>query len=139
MFARLLAVPASLAELDRALDRVAAAEPWFVQIVGEPGIGKSRLLAELCRRGETRGHLVLEGRAAEFERDIPFGLIVDALNDFVGSLEPATLRALDEDVLVELALDLPVPAPAQSADRARRVRAPSATGCTTRSETCSSG
>ena len=96
-----------LAELDRALDRVAAAEPWVVQIVGEPGIGKSRLLGELCRRGETRGHLVLDGRAAEFESDIPFGLIVDALNDFVGSLAPATLRALDEDVLCELASIFP--------------------------------
>ncbi len=96
-----------LAELDRALDRVAAAEPWVVQIVGEPGIGKSRLLGELCRRGETRGHLVLDGRAAEFESDIPFGLIVDALNDFVGSLAPATLRALDEGVLCELASIFP--------------------------------
>ncbi|MGZ6639332.1 MAG: ATP-binding protein, partial [Solirubrobacteraceae bacterium] len=91
-----------LVELDRALDQLAAGEAWLVQIVGEPGIGKSRLLAELCCRGEDRGYLALEGRAAEFERDIPFGLIVDALNDYLGSLEPAMLRALDEDVLAEL-------------------------------------
>ena len=95
------------AELDRALDRLAAGAPWFVQIIGEPGIGKSCLLAELCRRGADRGYLVLDGRAAEFERDIPFGLIVDALNDYLGSLEPAMLRALDEDVLRELALIFP--------------------------------
>ena len=61
----------------------------MVQIVGEPGNRKSRLLAELCCRREDRGYLALEGRAAEFERDIPFGLIVDALNDYLGSLEPA--------------------------------------------------
>ena len=36
-----------LAELDRGLDRLGAGKPWFVQIVGEPGIGKSRLLLEL--------------------------------------------------------------------------------------------
>ena len=96
-----------LRELDVALDRLAAKEPWFVQIIGEPGIGKSRLLAELCRRGEARGYLVLDGRAAEFERDIPFGLIVDALNDYLASLEPAMLRALDEDVLRELASIFP--------------------------------
>jgi ATP/maltotriose-dependent transcriptional regulator MalT len=96
-----------LAELDRALDQLAAGEPWFVQIVGEPGIGKSRLLAELCRRGEARGYLVLDGRAAEFERNIPFGLIVDALNDYLGSLEPAMVRALDEDVLRELSSIFP--------------------------------
>ncbi len=96
-----------LAELDLALDRLAEKEPWFVQIIGEPGIGKSRLLAELCRRGAARGYLVLDGRAAEFERDIPFGLIVDALNDYLAALEPARLRALDEDVLCELASVFP--------------------------------
>jgi len=96
-----------LAELEAALDQLAAGDPWCVQIVGEPGIGKSRLLAELCRRGEDRGYLVLNGRAAEFERDIPFGLIVDALNDYFGSLEPAVLRALDEDVPRELAAIFP--------------------------------
>ena len=116
-----------LAELDGALDQLAAGEPWFVQIVGEPGIGKSRLLAELCRRAEARGYLVLDGRAAEFERDIPFGLIVDALNDYLGSLEPAMLRALDEDVMRELASTFPslprqerhVPRPGEGAERYR--------------------
>ncbi len=96
-----------LAELDGALDQLAAGEPWCVQIVGEPGIGKSRLLAELGRRGEDRGYLVLSGSAAEFERDIPFGVMVDALNDYFGSLEPALLRALDEDVPRELAAVFP--------------------------------
>jgi ATP/maltotriose-dependent transcriptional regulator MalT len=96
-----------LGELDGALARLARGEPWFVQIVGEPGIGKSRLLGELCLRGEQRGYLVLEGQAAEFERDIPFGLIVDALNDYVGALEPAILRALDADAVQELASIFP--------------------------------
>jgi ATP/maltotriose-dependent transcriptional regulator MalT len=96
-----------LGELEHALGQVGHGEPWSVQIAGEPGIGKSRLLEELCRRAETRGYLVLEGRSAEFERDIPFGLIVDALNDFVGSLAPPTLRSLDEDVKLELATVFP--------------------------------
>ena len=96
-----------LAELEGALDRLAAGAPWCLQIAGEPGIGKSRLLLELCRRAEDRGYLVLNGRAAEFERDIPFGLMVDALNDYFGSLEPAVLRALDDDVPQELAAIFP--------------------------------
>jgi ATP/maltotriose-dependent transcriptional regulator MalT len=105
-------------DLDDALDQVAHGEPWSVQIAGEPGIGKSRLLAELCRRAEARGYLVLEGRAAEFERDIPFGLIVDALNDYLGSLEPSTLRALDEHVVSELASTFPsLPRPDAAGDR----------------------
>src|SRR5689334_12124273 len=96
-----------LAELDEALDQVARGEPRFLQIVGEAGIGKSRLLAELARRGESRGCLVLDGRAAEFEQDLPFGLIVAALNDYLGSLDPAMLDGLDQDELRELASTFP--------------------------------
>ena len=96
-----------LAELDEALDQVAGGEPRFLQIVGEAGIGKSRLLAELARRGEGRGCLVLDGRAAEFEQDLPFGLIVAALNDYLGSLDPAMLDGLDQDELRELASIFP--------------------------------
>ncbi|MGH3965983.1 MAG: AAA family ATPase [Pseudonocardiaceae bacterium] len=47
-------------------------------VAGEPGIGKTRLLAELCARGQDRGYTVLSGRAAEFERDLPFGVFVAA-------------------------------------------------------------
>ena len=31
----------------------------------------------------TRGHLVLSGRAAEFEGELPFGLFADALDDWL--------------------------------------------------------
>jgi predicted ATPase len=73
-----------LAEIERGLDRVESGEPWSVQLVGKPGIGKTRLLAELCVRAEQP----LDGRAAEFERDIPFGVVVDALNDYFGDSIP---------------------------------------------------
>jgi ATP/maltotriose-dependent transcriptional regulator MalT len=96
-----------VSEIEGSLDRLESGQPWLVQIVGEPGIGKSRLVSELCRRGEDRGYLVLDGRAAEFERDIPFGLVVDALNDYLGSLEPALLRAMDDGLIAELASVFP--------------------------------
>ncbi len=96
-----------VAELDLALDRLAAGDPWVVQLVGEPGIGKSRLLAELGRRAEQRGYLVLDGRAAEFERDVPLGVIVDALNDYLGGLEPAFLSSLGDDTVAEIASIFP--------------------------------
>ncbi|MFL6016330.1 MAG: AAA family ATPase, partial [Gaiellaceae bacterium] len=55
-----------LAELE--LGRAAAA----LQVIGEPGIGKTRLLAELAARADARGLLVLSGSATELERDLPF-------------------------------------------------------------------
>src|SRR5271168_3817740 len=53
-----------VAELERAVDRVLSGVPYVLEIVGEPGIGKSRLLAELARHAAKRGFMVLAGRAA---------------------------------------------------------------------------
>ena len=116
-----------LAELDRALGRLANRQPWVIQLVGEPGIGKSRLLAELAQRAEARRCLVLIGRAAEFEQDVPFGAIIDALNDHLGALDSAVVRALQPQVLQELAQVVPslsgfadhTSAPRSQADRYR--------------------
>src|ERR687894_584066 len=78
------------AALTAAQDGTAAA----VELVGEPGIGKSRLLAELAGRAGSRGQLVLEGRASELERDLPFWLFADALDEYVAGCDPHRLRRL---------------------------------------------
>ena len=96
-----------LAELDLGLDRLGAGKPWFVQIAGEPGIGKSRLLLELARRAEERGYLVLAGRAAEFEQDLPFAVLRDACNDYLGSINRQLRASLRADTLSELAAVFP--------------------------------
>jgi DNA-binding NarL/FixJ family response regulator len=84
-----------LAELDQG--RAAG-----VELVGEPGIGKTRLLAELAARAEARGHLVLSGSASELERDLPFWVFVDALDAYVQALDARRLELLDEGVRAEL-------------------------------------
>jgi len=89
-----------LADLDRG--RWAA-----VEVVGEPGIGKTRLLTELASRADDRGHLVLWGSASELERDLPFWVFVDALDEYVQGLSPWRLEALDDDVRTELAYVFP--------------------------------
>ena len=73
-----------------------------VALVGEPGIGKTRLLAELAARSDARGHLVLSGSASELERDLPFWVFVDALEEYIQALDPRVFASLDEDVRTEL-------------------------------------
>jgi DNA-binding CsgD family transcriptional regulator/tetratricopeptide (TPR) repeat protein len=74
-----------------------------VELVGEPGIGKSRLLAEVAGRADTHGRLVLAGSASELERDLPFAVFVDALDEYLRGLDLSRMEHLDEDVLTELA------------------------------------
>lgn len=69
-----------------------------VALVGEAGIGKSALLAELRERALADGLLVLEGRAAEHDRDVPFGVVVDALDEHVGTLNPARLATIGPEL-----------------------------------------
>ena len=95
-----------------------------IELVGEPGIGKTRLLAELEARADRQGCLVLAGSASELEADLPFGVFVDALDEYLHALEP---RRLDE-LAPELGAGLPVAAP-------RRRASQSATACTAPSAT----
>jgi ATP/maltotriose-dependent transcriptional regulator MalT len=93
--------------LEQTLRDVDAGQARAVALRGEPGIGKSRLLAELATRAEARGHLVLAGRAAELERDVPFALLVDALDHYLATRERRELAGLGEEQLAELAAALP--------------------------------
>ena len=84
---------AELARMDAALDALAGdGAPAVIEISGEAGIGKTHLLEELCDRAERRGYLVFRGRAAEFERSVPFAPVVDALDAYLASLDPRRLK-----------------------------------------------
>jgi ATP/maltotriose-dependent transcriptional regulator MalT len=45
---------------------------------------------------------VLSGSASEFERELPFWVFVDALDEYLEALEPRRRNALDEEVLADL-------------------------------------
>jgi ATP/maltotriose-dependent transcriptional regulator MalT len=92
-----------LATLERAFDRVESGRPLAIELAGVAGIGKTRLLREVTRRAETRGQLVLSGSASELERDLPFSVFVDALDEYLGGLDRRSLAGLDESVQGELA------------------------------------
>ena len=96
-----------LGEFDRALSELDRGRPAALELAGGPGIGKSRLLAELISRADARGHLVLSGTAAELERDLPFWVFVDAIDEYLQSLEPRRRDALDDEIRSALALVFP--------------------------------
>ena len=63
------------------LDRVLAGAPGqLVAVDGEPGIGKSRLLAELAERAAAAGCVVVGAAASEFEDDLPYAVWTEALD-----------------------------------------------------------
>jgi DNA-binding CsgD family transcriptional regulator/tetratricopeptide (TPR) repeat protein len=69
-----------LAELERALAAARAGRGATVLVVGEAGIGKTRLAAEVARRALAEGFEVLLGRAIDvIGTELPFQLFVDAL------------------------------------------------------------
>ncbi|MEU1192457.1 ATP-binding protein [Streptomyces sp. NPDC005859] len=81
------------AELDRfdavLADLGRAGAVSAVDISGEPGIGKSRLLIEVCARARRAGFTLLRGRATEYEQHVPFQVFTDALADAVFETAPS--------------------------------------------------
>src|SRR5918998_4805751 len=110
--------------VDELLDEAVASRPRIAFVTGEPGIGKTSLLNHLSRSAEDRGCLALRGSAAEFEQELPFGLIVDALDEYLGSLDPRAFSRLAADDLSEIAGVFP----------ALRTLAPGSPGPTTAAE-----
>ncbi|MET0510740.1 MAG: AAA family ATPase [Thermoleophilaceae bacterium] len=98
---------AEVGSLDGAVAELDGGEARALLVVGEPGIGKTRLLGELGTRADARGFIVLSGSASELERDLPFWVFVDALDEYVAGLDPRRLESLDGEVRTELARVLP--------------------------------
>ncbi|MFC8084232.1 AAA family ATPase [Streptomyces sp. NPDC057340] len=82
-----------LASLDTLLDASGDDGPTVVDVTGEPGIGKSRLLGRFTRRARQRGYVVLRGRATEAERSSPLQPFTDALTD-LGAQEARSIPVL---------------------------------------------
>ena len=100
---QLVGRPTELDAFDQLLADLEQGLAGAIELVGEPGIGKTRLLAELAERVDRRGQLVLTGSASELERDLPFWVFVDALDEYAEGLDPRRLGGLDGQARAELA------------------------------------
>ncbi len=79
-----------LAGLRKLLDEAAeTGHPRFALIVGEPGIGKSRLLAEFARRLDERPEVVTwrQGRCLPFGSNVTFWALSEIVRDSAGVLD----------------------------------------------------
>jgi len=104
---RLVGRDSEITAIAATVDAVHAGRSQVLVLTGEAGIGKSALMSTLRERAGEAGLLVLEGRAAEHERDVPFGLAIDAFDDEVAGLHPRRLESLGEGRVADLAAVLP--------------------------------
>jgi DNA-binding NtrC family response regulator/tetratricopeptide (TPR) repeat protein len=71
-----------LAQLHQALARAAAGHGQIVAIVGEPGVGKSRLVWEVMQTHRDRGWLIGHGSAVSYGQATPYLPVIDLLKTY---------------------------------------------------------
>ena len=103
-----------LLQLRDALQAALAGRGQLVAVMGEPGIGKSRLVAELVAEAGKKGARVLLGRCFETEQVLPFGPWINVLRASRVAADRETLERLGPVWRAELARLLPEIAPGTS-------------------------
>ena len=78
---------AELEHLEEALELALAGEGQAVGVVGEPGVGKSRVCAELAARCRQRGIAVFEAGAQAHTSAVPFLAALEMLRSFFGIVQ----------------------------------------------------
>ena len=84
---------AELAVLRAELERAASGQGRAVLVLGEPGIGKSRLVEQLALHHLPAGTRLISLVASMFDEDRPLGPLIDRLRT-VSGLDPADERAV---------------------------------------------
>jgi DNA-binding winged helix-turn-helix (wHTH) protein/tetratricopeptide (TPR) repeat protein len=83
-----------LARLEDALEEAVAGRPGILMLVGDPGIGKTRVAEELVAHAVTRGARSLWGRCYEGEGAPAFWPWIQIIRAFAQDCDPPTLREL---------------------------------------------
>ncbi len=79
--------------LKDALEDALSGKGSLAMLVGEPGIGKTRLAEEFCVYSGLRGAQVLTGRGYEGESSLPYTPFIEALRQYTRSRPDDELRA----------------------------------------------
>lgn len=86
----------------KAVQRAGSGRGQIVALVGEPGVGKSRLLWELSRSTATTGWLVLEGGAVSYGSSVPYLPILACVRRYFGIGERDNAQEIRERVAGKL-------------------------------------
>ncbi|MFQ5994126.1 MAG: AAA family ATPase [Acidiferrobacterales bacterium] len=71
-----------LEQIRQALERTASVQGQVVAIVGEPGVGKSRLVWEVTHSHRTEGWLTLQASAVAYGKAKPYLPVIDLLKEY---------------------------------------------------------
>jgi class 3 adenylate cyclase len=93
---------AELDQLQRALDRARAGHGEIVAPVGEPGVGKSRLLWEFTRSHRTEGWLILESGCVSHGSGTAYLPVIDLLRIYFRIEDQDDARTIREKVTTRL-------------------------------------
>ncbi|MDP8929863.1 MAG: AAA family ATPase [Actinomycetota bacterium] len=113
-----------LARLEEALAAVSAGRGRTALVLGEPGIGKSRLVRELQSRASELGEVQwAQGRCLSFGGNLAYHLIVDFVRSLL-ALPPDEHGPLSREVLAKTLEDLPGDEAVDAADLAHLLGLP---------------
>jgi DNA-binding SARP family transcriptional activator/predicted ATPase len=98
---------AEVRRLGEALHRAWAGHGQVVAVIGEAGVGKSRLLAEIAAQAVAHGDRVLVGRCHEAEQILPFAPWVDAFRSGHVERDTEVIGGLNPQWRTELARLIP--------------------------------
>jgi class 3 adenylate cyclase/tetratricopeptide (TPR) repeat protein len=85
---------AELAALVQALERAGAGHGQVVAVVGEAGVGKSRLVYEFVHAHHLQGWRVLESASVSYGKATPYFPVIDLLRRYTHVEEPDDVRTI---------------------------------------------
>ena len=89
-------------QLRQALGRAAAGHGQLVALVGEPGVGKSRLVWEVTHSHRTHGWLIVQASSVSYGKATPYLPVIDLLKGYLRIQDQDDPRAVREKVTGKL-------------------------------------
>ena len=101
-FTRFVGRDAELQTLNRALERAGAGQGQVMAVIGEPGVGKSRLFWEFIQSHRTHSWRILECRSVSYGKATAYLPVIDLLNAHCGVDTHDDTRGVREKVTGKL-------------------------------------